>query len=415
MIDKTTAIAATRRTGQGDSADDAAVARLLGVRPVLCGVERAAGALGLTGRVLLHAGPPVTDLSRIALPLRQSLLLAILYEGWAASRAEAEQLLDDGAVMLRPAQDYRAAVPLADVLSPGMAVLVAANANAPECRAFSTLNGGDGPVMRVGVFSSAVLARLTWINRVIAPAICSCLASGSVDLIEIADRALCAGDDCHGRTQQASMMLAEALLALPGARGMPDEARTFIQAAPAFFLNPWMAAVKCMLLAAQDVAGSSMVTAVGGNGSDFGIQVAAWPGRWFVAPGTPPHIPGAPARMRDMSLGAIGDSAIVDVVGCGAMAWRHAPEVAARLEAARGECDQHLPADLLTTPHPAFEKLGGLLTGLLARRAQTLRQTPVVSLGVLDRHGESGRLDGGFYFCPQMPFDAACKALEEHA
>lgn len=411
-VKTTTTLCPTRPTDQPDAV---AVARLLGVRPVLCGVERAADALGLTGRVLLHAGPPVADVGRIALPLRHSLLLAILYEGWAASRAEAEQLLDDGAVMLRPAQDYRAAVPLADVLSPGMAVLVAANANAPECRAFSTLNGGDGPVMRVGVFSSAVLARLTWINRVVAPAMRSCLANGSVDLVEIADRALCAGDDCHGRTQQASMMLAEALLALPGARGMPDEARTFIQAAPAFFLNPWMAAVKCMLLAAQDVAGSSMVTAMGGNGNDFGIQVAAWPGRWFVAPGTPPHIPGVPARTRDMSLGAIGDSAIVDAVGCGAMAWRHAPAVAARLYAARGECGQHVPVDLLATLHPGFARLGGLLTGLLARRAQTLRQTPVVSLGVLDRHGESGRLDGGFYFCPQKPFDAACKALEERA
>ncbi|WP_261007651.1 DUF1116 domain-containing protein, partial [Bordetella pertussis] len=38
---------------------------------------------------------------------------------------------------------------------------------------------------------------------------------------------------------------------------------------------------KCMLSAAEGMAGSSLVTAMGGNGREAGIQLAALPGRWF--------------------------------------------------------------------------------------------------------------------------------------
>ena len=93
---------------------------------------------------------------------------------------------------------------------------------------------------------------------------------------------------------------------------------------PSLFLNLWMAATKCIMKAAEGVEGSGLITAAGGNGRDVGIQVSGLAGCWFTAPASPPKgsVQGVPA---DRALGAIGDSAIVDAYGLGAMAVNLSP------------------------------------------------------------------------------------------
>ncbi|MFC3106451.1 DUF1116 domain-containing protein [Undibacterium arcticum] len=398
---------------QNASPDADAIGRMLAVRPMLCGVARASDVLPLAGRTLLHAGPPIAAASTLPRPQRNSAVMAILYEGWASSVEMANHLLDSGAVCLKPAQDCRAAIPLADILSPSMAVLVVHDAQAPWRCGYSTINGGDGPVMRVGLCSDAVLERLRWINTVLAPQLAPLLDGAEIDLIALADRALQQGDDCHGRTIAGSALLLERLRQSAAADNMSAEVVAFLDRAPAFFLNVWMAAVKCVLRAAEGVAGSGVVTAIGGNGHSFGIQIAAAPGCWFVTPATPPLVPGAGPLLQERALGAIGDSAIIDAFGGGAMAASHAPTTRARLDAVCGEHALQFPTALLQTSHPAFVHIGGLCTGLTVRRTQAMSQTPVISLGVLDRQGEQGRLDGGFYFAPRAPFEQAWHTLED--
>lgn len=393
-------------------ADAAALAAMLQVRPRWVKVARAFEVINFPGRALLHAGPPVVTASELALPVRHSALLAILYEGWADNRENAEALLDAGAIGLYPAQDFCAAIPLADVLSPGMAVIVVEDALRPSRRAFSTLNGGDGPVARVGVFDAAVLERLQWVNRELASHLSELIERQPLELLPIADQALAAGDDCHGQTRHASALLAGELLERDGALLLPEPVRTFLERSVAFFLNPWMAAVKCILQAAHGFEGSGMVTAIGGNGRQFGIQVASWPGRWFIASATPPLIPAASETLFKRSLGAIGDSAIVDAFGFGAMAARYSPITARRLEQVCQEQGLVNPELLLSSVHPAFVGSAPLCIGLSVFTVCHLGQSPVISLGVLDREGLQGRLDGGFYFCSLMPFEAAVAQLE---
>ena len=174
-----------------------------------------------------------------------------------------------------------------------------------------------------------------------------------------------------------------------------------------------MAACKCLLTAANGIAGAALVTAAGGNGAEFGLQVAGRPGQWFTAEAEPPR-GDLGGHRPERALGAIGDSAIVDFAGFGAMALSYAPAQQAALAA-------HAPADWLSLPaaltagvHPDFGTLA-FRTGISARRALASGRRPIVALGILDKLGEAGRLGGGIYRAPLAPFAEALEVLEGEA
>ena len=67
------------------------------------------------------------------------------------------------------------------------------------------------------------------------------------------------------------------------------EAARFIGANEHFFLNVGMPAGKLATDAARDVPGSTLVVAMAGNGTDFGIQVSGTGDRWFTGPANTPE------------------------------------------------------------------------------------------------------------------------------
>ncbi|MGH6798303.1 MAG: DUF1116 domain-containing protein, partial [Roseiarcus sp.] len=309
-------------------ADAAALDRLLAVEPVWHEVERAATAVDLADHTLLHAGPRIR-LDAIAQPVLNSAATAALYEGWAETHEAAEHAIRNGTIRLLPAQDHGAVVPLAAVLSPGMWVQIVIDSRNPGRRAVSPFNGGSGPAMRLGQAGPAVVAHLRWLNGPFAACVARALDRG-IPLIPIADAALAAGDDCHGRTIHGTALLVERLSTRLGEDGGADKARRFLEKSPGFFLNLWMAASQC-ILAAGEGPGSSLVTAIGANGGEVGLRIGAMPGRWFTAPAEPPRGLLDPGITEGERLGAIGDSAVVDALGLGAMAMNHAPEQAKAL------------------------------------------------------------------------------------
>src|SRR4051794_18457607 len=66
-----------------EAANRRAYAAYLEAQPVVTGVAQAAKVLpGVSGRLLLHAGPPIA-FDQMCGPMRGAILGAILYEGWA--------------------------------------------------------------------------------------------------------------------------------------------------------------------------------------------------------------------------------------------------------------------------------------------------------------------------------------------
>jgi hypothetical protein len=109
-------------------------------------------------------------------------------------------------------------------------------------------------------------------------------------------------------------------------------------------------------------------------------------------------------------LGAIGDSAVVDFLGLGAMTTPAAdgdarPPFADILPDAVAA-----PRSLLMAAHPGFPCMQPRMV-IVARRAIESAQVPVVSLGVLDSAGKRGRLAGGFYRPPLDLFERAVAEL----
>ncbi len=385
-------------------ADRRALARMLAVRPVWRRDGVAADLVGLPRDVLLHAGPPLKAGEPPPAPLLNSACVAAVFEGLADSLDEAQRSIEAGAVRLAAAQDYGVVTPLAAVVSASMLLhMVTDEAEGSDAVAYAPINGGGGPAARLGLRDLRVVEHLRWLNGPFAGWLAEA-RHGSIALIPLADLALSAGDDCHGRTQAATKLLLRLLSPTPG-----SAASEFLQNGPSFFLNLWMAACRCMLAAASGEEGASLVVAAGGNGREAGIQVAGLPSRWFEAPARPPRgdLGSWPA---DRALGAIGDSAIVDVLGFGAMAMAHAPVQREALGRFMPPDGLLRPVELLAARHPAFRR-AVTHCGLTARKVSALGKTPLVSLGILDARGEAGRIGGGIFEMPLLPFKAAVAAL----
>jgi len=377
-------------------ADHDALQRMHTVHPVWRGVGLARDVVAFPGRIILHAGPPVSPGS-IAQPLANSAMMAILYEGWAQDVASAAAMLDRGDVQLLPAQDHRAMVPLAAVLSPNMAVQIVADSRASDNFVVSPLNGGMALAQRLGLCGRQVLSHLRWINGNLASTL-EIIADRDVPLIDIADAALMDGDDCHSRTAAATSRLVQVLA--PRLGGDTPE-RRFLDRASGFFLNLWMAAVKCIATAGEG-DGSSVITALGGNGVEVGLKLGGRSEHWVVVPAMPPSGSLLPGYREDDRLGAIGDSALVDAMGFGAMTQVSLPAVGSASNGLGG---------LLPLRHASFAR-SRIHIGMPARGIIEQGDVPDIVLGILDRNGRGGRIGGGIYRPPLDLFMRALATLE---
>ncbi len=292
-------------------ADEVAFARVFGARPAWIGVTTLAELVGESERVILHAGPPFGDFTEIPKPVLNSAYTACVYEGWATSLEDAEPLLRSESVRLAAAQDYDVVVPLAGVASPSMTVQIVEDLENPNNRAFSPLNEGTSHALRLGIRDASLIELHRWLNSNFARTLKSGLST-PIELVPIADQALMAGDDCHGRTVAGSCRLAEILAPRFPSNQAGKEARSFVDAAPPFFLNLWMAATKVLLNAGRGIQKSGLVTVAGGNGQTFGIQVSGRPGHWFTTHAEAPKGPLGAESSSDLCCGAIGDSAVVE-------------------------------------------------------------------------------------------------------
>lgn len=386
-------------------ADRLAFDRAMVTQPVWNRFDTAAEALALPKNTLLHAGPRFESLDQIPQPVMNSACVAAVYEGLASDFARAEAMIRAGEITLHPAQDHGVVVPLAAVISGSMPLHAVYDAWRGKIRCFAPINGGAKPSLRLGLRSEAVLDHIRWLNTRLRDALAAGLGEG-IPLVPLAALGLRDGDDCHGHTPAAGAALAREIRARHQGP-MDADAAAFIEATPSLFLNLWMAATKCMMTAAAGTEASGLITAAGGNGHAVGIQVAGAPGHWVTAPAAPPEGDLGPLP-ADRALGAIGDSAVVDAFGLGAMAFANAPQQRSAMAAFLPEDPKMLSDALSLGTHPYFQGLSQGL-GLSLRRVAETGKAPIISLGVIDRLGEHGRLGGGI---ATLPLDLCHRAAE---
>ena len=305
-------------------ADQLAFDKAMVTQPVWNRFNTAADALNLPQNVLLHAGPAFSALDRITAPILNSACVAAVYEGLARNFDEAEAMIMAGEIELKPAQDHDVVTPLAAVVSASMPLHTVYDAWRGQQRVYAPINGGSRPSLRLGLRSEAVLEHIRWLDTRFRDVLQDGIAEG-IALVPLAVIGLMGGDDCHGRTPVATQALVAELKDRARTPVTDENTLEFMASSPSLFLNLWMAATKCMMKLAEGIERSSFVTAAGGNGREVGIQVSGLPGRWFTVPAEPPKGRFDVDLPNDRALGAVGDSAVVEAFGLGAMAIDPSP------------------------------------------------------------------------------------------
>ena len=244
---------------------------------------------------------------------------------------------------------------------------------------------------------------------------------GGIDLLPLMAQALHMGDEVHNRNNAATSLflrrIAPVILESDVSRQAASEAIAFIADNDHFFLNISMAACKTMLLAADGVAGSSMVTAMARNGVEFGIRMSGTGERWFTRPA--PIIdglffPGYDARDAAADL---GDSAITETAGIGGFAMAAAPAIVQFVggtpaDALRNTREMGIITmgvnTALTLPALGF---AGSPAGIDARKVIDTGIRPVINTGIAHRDPGVGQIGAGITRAPLGCFADAVSAL----
>ncbi|HTG31616.1 MAG TPA: DUF1116 domain-containing protein [Thermoanaerobaculia bacterium] len=406
-----------------DQANRTAVERMMAARPILKEVAPAREVIpGMEDGLLLHAGPPI-EWERASGPLRGAVIGALLFEGRAGDEAEAAALVERGEVRLEPCHHHSAVGPMAGVISPSMRVYVVEDAVHGH-RTFSNLNEGYGKVLRYGAFSDVVLTKLRWMNDILGPMIGGSLELlGGIDLRALIAEALHMGDEGHNRNKAGSLLflklLAPAISRLAPKRYLQEEVLNFLGDNPLSVLNPVMAGCKAMADAAHGVEGSTIVSGMARNGTDFGIRVSGLGDRWFTAPAQVPdglYFPGFSSADANPD---IGDSTITETAGIGAFAMAAAPAIVtfiggtpkdalnATLEMYEIAAAEH---EQFTIPALGFR---GTPVGIDLRRVVELGITPRVNTGIAHRQAGVGQVGAGLVRPPMAVFEEALVAFAE--
>jgi hypothetical protein len=356
-------------------------------------------------------------------PLRGAVIGALLLEGLAADEAAAEAMAASGEVQFEPCHHHAAVGPMAGVISASMAVYILEDLTYGG-RAYSNLNEGYGKVLRYGAYSPEVLAKLRWMNQTLAPVLAAALEIGEgIDLRALLAEALHMGDEGHNRNKAGSLLylkqLAPRIAKVAKDPSQEEEILRFLGDNALSVLNPVMAACKAMADAAHGVEGSTLVTAMARNGTDFGIRVSGLGDRWFTAPAQIPVGLYFPGFSSEDANADIGDSTITETAGIGGFAMAAAPAIVTFVS---GTPQDALNAtlemyEITVAEHKHFTipplDFRGTPTGIDLRKVVELGITPRVNTGIAHKQPGVGQVGAGLVRPPKEIFEQALMAFAE--
>lgn len=416
------ALAVIAAAGVSGEANATAIERMLAVRPQLLGIAAARDVIpGMTDTMFLHAGPPLTWESASG-PIRGALIGALVYEGLASSEDEAAEIGRWEGITMSPCHHHQTVGPMAGIVSPSMPVMIIGDANGDGV-AYATLNEGLGKVLRYGAYGPEVIERLQWIEKVLGPVLTEVLEYvGPIDLQSIIAQALQMGDDGHNRNRAATSLLLRALgPGLVENESVPladrSEVFRFIEGNDHFMLNLVMAAGKLAVDAASGVKGSSLVTTMARNGTDFGIRLSGTGDQWFSAPA--PIVDGLflGAFTKEDANPDIGDSAITETVGLGGFAMAASPAIVGFVGGTASGAVRRTREmyEITLAEHPAYQipqlEFRGTPVGIDATMVVRTGVQPQINTGIAHKDPGIGMVGAGLVEAPMECFTQAVTAL----
>ncbi|RPI87301.1 MAG: DUF1116 domain-containing protein [Chloroflexi bacterium] len=393
-------------------------------RPVLAGMGIARDVIpGMHNRKILHAGPPISW-ERMCGPQRGAVMGALIYEGIAEDQEQAAKLASSGEIEFAPCHHHHSVGPMAGIISPRMPVFMIEN-KAFGNKAYCTQNEGLGKVLRYGGMGEEIYARLRWMENDLFPVLDRALAilPDGIDLRSLIAQAMHMGDECHNRNRAATSLFLRAIGPALARTNKDNETLAkvieFIVRNDHFFLNLSMPAGKALLEPAEGVSGSSIVTIMARNGTDFGIQVSAMPGRWFTAPAGKVQGLYFPGFSDEDANPDIGDSTITETAGYGGFAMAAAPAIT---QFVGGSPELALQTtqemyEITSSQHEHFTipilNFRGSPLGIDVRRVLWTGILPQINTGIAHKKPGVGMVGAGILRAPDACFREAYQAVRE--
>jgi len=182
-----------------------------------------------------------------------------------------------------------------------------------------------------------------------------------------------------------------------------------------------MPTAKLAMDAARGVPGSTMVTVLARNGTDFGVQTAGTGDRWFTAPANTPVGLFLGDYGPEDANPDIGDSAIMETYGVGGFSMAAAPAivrfVGGTVPDALATTERMYQLTLAENPAMQIPVLGfrGAPTGIDVLKVARTGWLPQINTGMAGRVAGTGQVGAGLVQPPQACFEQALAALAEES
>lgn len=371
---------------------------------------------------LLHSGPPVTW-EQMPDPVKGSCVGALLFEGLANNETLARAMLESGQIRFINCHSVGFVGPMGGITSANMPVFEVINKQNGR-KAYCNLNEGIGKVLRFGAYSEEVITRLNWIKNSLAPSLSACLQQlpEGLELNSLMARAITMGDEFHQRNIAASLIFFKEMMPLLHKLPLPAQEKEtiidFLGKTDQFFLNIAMAFCKATMDYAREIEEGSIVTCMARNGHEFGIKVSGLGDKWYTAPVNTPVGLFFSGYSQEDACGDMGDSAITETFGVGAMCMIAAPGVT-RFVGAGGFNDAYTTSEEMqeicfdnnnkfSIPTWDFK---GTPVGIDVRRVIETGITPVINTGIAHKQAGIGQIGAGTVRVPLECFEKALRDL----
>lgn len=400
-----------------DRANEEAAEIIINAQPVLIDILPASEVIpGMDKNTILHAGPPIIW-DRMCGPVKGAIMGALIYEGLAENLDEAEKLAVSGKITFDPCHHHQTVGPMAGVVSYSMYVYVVQNETSGNT-AFCTLNEGLGKVLRFGAYSDEVIAKLKWMEKVLAPALQKGVRkSGGISVKDLTARALMMGDECHNRNVAATSLFIRSiiphLLAADLDRETVKKVVEFISGNDHSFLNLSMAACKASTDPIVGMKNCSLVSTMARNGTELGIRVAGLGEKWFTAPAGMPKGLYFPGFTEEDSCGDLGDSTVSEIAAIGGSAMASAPAIVKFVGGTASDAIRYTKEmyEITVSEHrtyliPALD-FRGTPVGMDIRLINSLNLLPIINTGIAHKDPGIGQIGAGILRAPKICFEEA--------
>lgn len=408
-----------------NAANEAAADMIIQADPAWVDVRPAGEVVeGLDDYVVTHSGPPIAFEDMVMLHQR-GMVSACLFEGWAKTEEEALALIKSGKIKMISALDTNTVGAGTGIITKSVAMIVTKDRNSGKVAATFPAEGivYQGGFCGWGLYSEGIAENLRHMKEYLLPPMAEAAKKmGGLPTKPILAESMVMGDENHTRQSAADLLFEHQITLEMMGLDLPKQqiydSMKYIIETPRFFHCFGQGASRAAMLGNVGREYSTMVTAVCGNGVEFGIKIAAMGDQWFTAPA--PMMEGKYTSSQYTIADQIpwcGDSCVVECAGLGGLAAAASPIVCnlrgLKLKdaiAQTREMEKICIKKNYNYPIPNLD-FDFLPVGIDARKVLQTGISPIIHGGMFNKEG--GLIGAGMARVPMACFEKAMAAFVE--